>query len=135
MRYKTTLDTNTLFFLGLVLVFPTVLSIQAFGRESVLVGLIFAILAGLAFVAGLFDVFFSAYVFEDEFVFFKAAMGREKIKYAQIQEAHVREKDGKMFLYLSVGRRYPHKVRVKDAAAFLEELRARKPDLIEERED
>ena len=135
MRFKAILDTTTLFYIGIILIFPTVFSYNAFDRGNMVFGVVFAVLAVLALVIAIYDLFMSVYIFEDEYVFFKAYMGREKIRYENIIEAHVRKKEGKTFLYLSVGRRYPHKVRVKDVESFLTELRRRKPDLIEEMGD
>jgi len=135
MRFKATLDTTTLFYIGIVLIFPTALSYNAFDSGNTALGIAFAVLGFVAFAFAVYDLLFSAYIFEGEHIFYKARLGRERIRYESIIEAHIRQKDGKTFLYLSIGRRYPHKVRVKDVESFLNELRRRKPDLVEEMGD
>ena len=136
MKFKASIDATTFFFAGMALLFPVAISLQAFSSDNTIFGIVFAVLAVIALGAVLYDLFFASYVFSDEHVVFKAYIGREKITYKQIVEAHIRvDNNGKKYIYLSVGRRFPNKIRVKDAEGFLNELRRRKPDLIEETGD
>ncbi|MCL2350576.1 MAG: hypothetical protein FWC67_03740 [Defluviitaleaceae bacterium] len=132
MRFKTVMDTSTVFFVLLAFCFPVFLGINAYNNGMTIFAVFFGILAGLVVVAAAHDVFFSAYIFEDDYLFYKANMGREKIKYSQINEVATRTTaQGKFEVYMDVGRRFPHKVRVKDKHAFLAELFNRKPELAE----
>jgi len=134
MRFKTTLDTNSVFYYGVILAFPIVFSSQAFAAENTLLGWVLAVLAATAFAFMLYDLFMSVYIFGEDHVLFKALIGREKIMFTQILEAHIeKDKQGREHLFLWIGRRFPHKVRVKNWQAFLDELRRLKPDLVVEK--
>jgi len=129
MRFKTVADGNSLFYVGIIVLFPIFLSHRAFVSELPIFGYLFAGLAAAAAVAIVVDFVRSAYIFEDDMIVYKAIFGGEKIAYDKIAEVHTRRAaDGRLHLYLSIGRRHPHKVKVKDTESFFAELMRRKPD-------
>ncbi|MCL2170038.1 MAG: hypothetical protein FWB74_08460 [Defluviitaleaceae bacterium] len=130
MKFKTIVDGNSLFYVGIIVLFPAFISHRAFTSELPIFGFLFAGLAVAAAVCIVLDFALSAYVFEDDKIVYKAIFGGEKIPYDKIVEAHTRRAaDGRLHLYLSIGRRHPHKVKVKDTEAFFAELLRQKPDV------
>jgi hypothetical protein len=133
MRFKTTIDTNSIFFMLLIVLIPGFLALQALESGVMWRFILFAVIAGLALIAIIIDIFGAVYIFTDDTLIFTAIIGREKIAYSQIQSYGTRIHKGKQEIYLGVGRRYAHKVRAKDKEGFLAELLRVRPDLPEER--
>ncbi|MDR2167628.1 MAG: hypothetical protein LBE35_07250 [Clostridiales bacterium] len=133
MRFKAMIDTLSIFHMFMLILFPAFLAVHFFNAENTVFFVGFTALAVLVAIVVVIDIVSASYVFEDDYLFIKFLIGREKVAYTQIQSFGTRERNGKMDIYLGVGRRYPHKVRAKDKEGFLAELRRRRPDLPEEK--
>ena len=131
MRFKAKMDLNQFFYMGIVFLFPFFIGYEMFNTGNMVFAVLFWVLTAAVLMAILIDVLRSAYIFEDERIVYNALVGGEKIAYGQIVQVAIRKNDKGLHVYMHIGRKNPHKVKVVDPEGFLKELFVRRPELDE----